>query len=132
MNIISTLINCGFSGFESPAESYKKHGLSLDQLLISKPTSTFIGKASGNSMTGFGIFDSDLLIVDRSEPVTNGCIVIVVYNGEFLCKSIDTVNKLLVSASDEHKPIRITADDQIAFEGVVIRSIRMHKPSQLL
>ena len=132
MKIIPILASCGITGFESPAAEYKELGLSLDQLLISHPNATFIGQASGDSMQGVGIFDGDLLIVDRSEPVTNGCIVIACYNGEFICKALDRVKKELVSANDNNAPIKITAEDNIQLEGVVTRSIRMHKASTLI
>ncbi len=132
MKIIPILLSCGITGFESPATEYKELGLSLDQLLIAHPNATFIGVANGHSMQDVGIFDGDLLIVDRSEPVTNGCVVIACYNGDFICKAIDRDKGELVSAGQGIKPIKITPEDKIQFEGVVTRSIRMHKPSTLL
>jgi DNA polymerase V len=132
MKIIPILASCGITGFESPAAEYKELGLSLDQLLISNPNATFIGQASGDSMQGVGIFDRDLLIVDRAEPITNGCIVIACYNGEFICKALDRVKQELVSANNKNAPIKITAEDNIQLEGVVTRSIRMHKASTLI
>ncbi len=132
MKVIPILASCGITGFESPAAEYKELGLSLDELLIAHPNATFIGQASGDSMRGVGIFDGDLLLVDRSEPISNGCIVIACYNGDFICKILDKNNNELVSANRRHAPIKITAEDKIQTEGVVIRSIRMHKASNLL
>ena len=132
MKVIPLLVSCGITGFESPATEYKEMGLSLDQLLIANPNATFIGKASGDSMQGVGIFDGDLLIVDRVEPITNGCIVVACYNGEFVCKALDRVKRELVSANDKHAPIKISAADNVQLEGVVTRSIRMHKASTLI
>lgn len=72
MKVIPIYIEAGISGFESPAAEYKELGLSLDNLLIKHPNATFIGQASGQSMVGVGIFDGDLLIVDRSLTPRNG------------------------------------------------------------
>jgi len=132
MKVIPILAGCGITGFESPAAEYKEMGLSLDQLLIANPNATFIGRASGDSMEGVGIFDGDLLIVDRVEPITNGCIVVACYNGEFVCKALDRVKQELVSANIKNAPIKITAEDKIQLEGVVTRSIRMHKASNVI
>ena len=79
MKVIPIYIEAGISGFESPAAEYKELGLSLDQLLIRHPNATFIGQASGQSMQGVGIFDGDLLIVDRSLTARNGDVVVANY-----------------------------------------------------
>jgi len=132
MKIIPILVSCGMSGFESPANEYRELGLSLDELLISNKNCTFIGQASGSSMEGIGIFNGDLLLCDRSETVKNGDVIIANFRGEFICKLIDIKNALLLSASKDHVPIKITPEDEIQFEGVVTRSIRMHKPTSRL
>ena len=69
MKVIPVKAAAGITGFESPAAEYKELGLSLDQLIVGDPNATFLGLASGDSMQGVGIFDGDLLIVDRAaEP----------------------------------------------------------------
>jgi DNA polymerase V len=129
MKIIPLFASCGITGFESPATEYKELGLSLDQLLISHPNATFIGQASGDSMEGVGIFDGDLLLVDRAETVSSGDVIIANFNGEFICKLFDKNNRMLLSANKNHQAIKISAEDHIQVEGVVTRSIRMHKPA---
>lgn len=133
MQIIPIYIEAGISGFESPAAEYKELGLSLDQLLIDHPNATFIGQASGQSMQGVGIFDGDLLIVDRSLAVKNGDIIVANYNGCFVCKLIDKVQSKLMSASKQFAAVCIKPEDDFQIEGVVTRSIRLHhNTSQLL
>lgn len=126
MKIIPIYIEAGISGFESPAAEYKELGLSLDQLLVRHPNATFIGQASGQSMQGVGIFDGDLLIVDRSLTVKDGDIIVANYNGCFVCKLIDKKQARLLSASNEFAPVSIKPDDTFQLEGVVTRSIRLH------
>jgi len=128
MKIIPIYIAAGISGFESPAAEYKELGLSIDQLLISHPDATFIGIAQGQSMEGIGIFDKDLLIVDRSVNAEHGDVIVANYNGCFTCKFIDKKHAQLLSASDQYKPVMISADDVFQVEGVVISSIRLHRP----
>ena len=127
MRVIPFYIEAGITGFESPAAEYKELGLSLDRLLIENPSATFIGLASGHSMLNQGIFDKDILIVDRAKEARHGSIIVCNFNGEFTCKRLDIHNKRLLSASDAYKPVYITQDDIFQIEGVVTKSIRLHE-----
>lgn len=127
MKIIPIYIEAGISGFESPAAEYRELNLSLEELLLQHPNATFFGLANGKSMEGRGIFNGDVLVVDRAEHVSNGSIIVANFNGCFVCKIIDTDNALLLSASDKHNPIEITAADDFQIEGVVNVSFRLHK-----
>ncbi len=129
MKVIPIYAEAGISGFESPAAEYKELGLSLDQLIIKHPNATFIGQASGQSMKGVGIFDGDILIVDRSLVAKNGDVIVANFNGCFVCKLIDKRQSRLLSASADFSPVPITAEDEFSLEGVVTRSIRLHHQS---
>lgn len=126
MKVIPIYIEAGISGFESPAAEYKELGLSLDQLLIRHPNATFIGQASGESMQGVGIFNGDLLIVDRAVEVKHQDIIVANFNGCFVCKLIDKHQARLLSASKYYPPVSISSSDDFQIEGVVTRSIRLH------
>ncbi|MDN3616812.1 translesion error-prone DNA polymerase V autoproteolytic subunit [Vibrio gallaecicus] len=132
MNIIPISASAGITGFESPAAEYAQLPCNLDQLLVEHPSSTFIGKACGDSMEGVGIFDGDLLIVDRYVTATHNDIIVANFNGEFVCKQLDIRRRLLMSANDKVLPVVINDFDNFTVEGVVIRSIRCHRPSHLL
>ncbi|MBB1292136.1 translesion error-prone DNA polymerase V autoproteolytic subunit [Pseudoalteromonas sp. SR44-5] len=129
MFVIPIYIEAGVCGFESPAAQYKELGLSLDQLLIKHPDATFIGVASGCSMQEVGIFDGDLLLVDRAEEAKNGDVIVANLNGLFVCKLLDKTNARLLSASDLYPPVQLTDSDEFQLEGVVTRSIRLHRSS---
>lgn len=132
MKFIPITASAGITGFESPATDYLQLPLSLDALLIDHPSATFIGRADGNSMQGIGIFNGDILIVDRQVKVKNHDVIVANFNGEFICKIIDTQLRLLLSANNKNQDIPITQYDQFTIEGVVIRSIRCHRQSHLL
>lgn len=132
MNIIPISASAGITGFESPAAEYHQLPCTLDELLIEHPSATFIGKACGDSMEGVGIFDGDLLIVDRHITAKQHDIIVANFNGEFVCKMLDVRQRMLVSANEKVKPVSINDLDSFSIEGVVIRSIRCHRPSYLL
>jgi len=127
MFVIPVYIEAGVCGFESPAAQYTELGISLDELLIKHPDATFIGIASGNSMQEVGIFEGDLLVVDRAEQADNGDVIVANLNGLFVCKLLDKTNARLLSASPLHKPVQLTPADEFQLEGVVTLSIRMHR-----
>ena len=95
-NLKSDLIPCVLSrisaGFPSPADDYIENNLSLSELLIKNHLSTFLMKASGDSMIEVGINHNDILLVDRSLDARNRDIVIAIFEGNL------TVKRLLIKA----------------------------------
>jgi DNA polymerase V len=124
----------GIHGFENPTSEYTQLELSLDQLLVLHPNATYLGVAQGDSMQGVGIFDGDVLIVDRSVNAENGSVIVATLNSEFVCKVYDKDRRMLLSvnALQEFSSVEITEYDAFLVEGVVIRSIRLHAPCSLL
>jgi DNA polymerase V len=132
MRVIPIPARAGITGFESPAAEYCQLGMSLDDLLIEHPSSTFIGIAQGESMQDVGIFDGDMIIVDRHETARNGDVIVANFNGEFVCKILDTKRRVLLSSNQQYQPVIIHEYDDFSIEGVVTRSIRCHRQSPLL
>lgn len=127
MNIIKIPVSAGVSGFESPGAEYSSRPLLLDDVLIERKSSTFIAIASGDSMIGFGIFDGDLLIVDRAEQRRDTDIVVAVLNGELVCKQLVSATGELRSGNRLYKTIKVSDCDDFLVEGVVIRSVRLFR-----
>ncbi|MCG9597626.1 translesion error-prone DNA polymerase V autoproteolytic subunit [Vibrio sp. Isolate25] len=132
MHVIPIYASAGVSGFESPAAEYAQLGCDLNEFLIDHPSSTFIGQAKGDSMQGVGIFDNDILIVDRYPTAQHLDIIVANINGEFVCKQFDLTKRLLLSANPKYRPVPIMEYDTFSIEGVVIRSIRCFRPCYLL
>ena len=109
------------------ANNFKDLPNGVAGLIEKNKDATFYGIASGRSMEGVGIFDGDLLIIDRSDDVKQGDVIVAAYNGVFVCMIADLKNNLLLSASDDYPPIKVTKHDEYLFEGVVISSVRMHR-----
>lgn len=109
------------AGFPSPADDYEERKLDLNEHLVARPASTFFVKVSGESMTGAGINDGDLLIIDRSAVVTDKKIVIGVVNGEFTVKRIRKkgLQLFLEPENADYQPIEITAEMDFSIWGVV-------------
>jgi DNA polymerase V len=78
-------------------------------------------------MRNAGIFDGDLLIVDRSIEAVHGSVVLAAINGEITCKTLDMHARELLSANNQYPPIPIHDGADFSVEGVVIYSIRNHR-----
>ncbi|MFH1216491.1 MAG: translesion error-prone DNA polymerase V autoproteolytic subunit [Pseudomonadota bacterium] len=121
------LFLCGVSaGFPSPADDYIDRLLDLNDLLIKNPPATFFVKVAGDSMTGAGIYDGSILIVDRSIEATNGRIVIAVVNGELTVKRLVKSNDScrLIAENADYAPLEISEESQCEIWGVVTSVIQ--------
>jgi DNA polymerase V len=113
------------AGFPSPATDYCEERLSLDEHLIEHQEATFFIRVQGHSMTGFGIHDGDLLVVDRAIDPADRCIVIAVIDGSFAVKQLCLLPDgiLLRSGNPGHGDILVSGDQELSVWGVVRWSI---------
>lgn len=109
------------AGFPSPAEDFPDQSLNITAELVKNPASTFYARVSGNSMTGEGIDDGDLLVVDKSVEPYQGCIAICFIDGEFTLKKVEihSDHVLLVPANKKFTPIKVTEDNTFLIWGIV-------------
>lgn len=112
-------------GFASPAADYLQETLSLDQLLIRHPAATFFARAKGNSMEGAGIFDDDILIIDRSLTAKSGDVIIALLDGELIVKRLVCIDgrATLQSEHPDYPPIIIDSEQSLDVWGVVTNVI---------
>lgn len=114
------------AGFPSPADDYVDKSLDLLELLVQHPASTFFCRVRGDSMEGAGIYDNDILIVDRSLEASHGDVVVAAVAGELTCKRLDKYRRRLLPENDKYRPIDILEGSELVIEGVVRHSIRCH------
>ena len=112
------------AGFPSPAEDHLDIGLDLNEYLVKHPSSTFYIYVKGNSMINSGLYDGDLMIVDRSLQARSNSIVIAVVDGDFTVKRISKKGDdiFLMPDNKDYKPICINNTDFLIW-GVVTHTI---------
>jgi DNA polymerase V len=115
------------AGFPSPADDYTESKLDLNEHLIRQPSATFFAKAEGDSMIDRGIFNGDLLIVDRSIEAKHGHIIVAAFDGGLTCKILDKKRRRLMPANKNYKSIAILENSNFSIEGIVTHSIRGHQ-----
>ena len=75
------------AGFPSPATDYIEEDVDLNVHLIKNVPATFIIRVQGKSMMDVGIYDGDLLVVDKSLKPKNFSTVIANVHDELVVKS---------------------------------------------
>ena len=110
------------AGFPSPATDYIEDDVDLNSHLIKNSPATFIIRVQGKSMNSVGIYDGDLLIVDRSINPKNLSTVIANVNDELVVKTIlkEKGETFLTSGSKKTSDrIPLAKDQEIIIWGVV-------------
>jgi len=117
------------AGFPSPAQDHIEQSISLDTLLDIDAPHTYLVRAHGDSMTGAGIFDSDVLIVSRAATPKHGDIIIAAINGDTFVKRLtfQAGQVVLCSENPKYPPRYILEGDELLVWGVVTDSIRRHR-----
>jgi DNA polymerase V len=113
------------AGFPSPAQEYLGDTMDLNDYLIKNKTASFIAKVEGNSMIDAGIFEGDLVVVDRALTAKNRDIVIAAVNHEFTIKRLSTKEGIkLIPENKEYEPIVMSGENELVIWGVVTALIR--------
>lgn len=127
-NVVMLMTATVSAGFPSPADDYIEQALDLNKFLITRPSATFMAWVRGDSMIGAGIFNKDLLIIDRSIEARNKSIVLAHINGDFTLKRlVKTGGRVfLYPENPKYKPIEVSEEMDFKVWGVLKHSIRMN------
>ena len=119
--------NLKHSGFPSPANDYIENPINLNELLVKRPSATFLMRFRGHEMIFSGIKNNCILVIDRSIQPGNGDIIVATINDSFLCRKLIIGNKKYL-ITDCQNNTRIDIDTIIDFEllGVVTSSINTY------
>ena len=111
-----------WAGFPSPATDYIEDDLDLNTHLITNAPATFIIRVQGKSMREVGIYDGDLLIVDKSINPKSFSTVIANVNEELVVKTLikEKESSYLTSGSKNiTNKINLSENPEVIIWGVV-------------
>ena len=113
------------AGFPSPADDNLEKSLDLNSYLIKRPAATFFVRVAGDSMINAGIYDNDIIIVDRSIKPKHGKIVVAALDGQMTIKRLyrhdDKI--MLLPENELFKPIEILDSMDMVIWGVATNVI---------
>lgn len=114
------------AGFPSPAEDLGALRIDLTQLLVVHAQATYFLRARGLSMVGLGIFDNDILVVDRAVQPRHGHIVVAIVDGDFTVKQLyQRADHIKLQAANPTFPDIVPREGQtLEIWGVVTSSIK--------
>ena len=117
------------AGFPSPAEDFQAKRIDILERLVKHPQATYSMTVRGESMREAGIFDGDVLLVDRAIKPGHGQIVVAVVDGEFTCKQLwlRGGHLKLKAANPTFADITPSEGQTVEVWGVVIASVRQFK-----
>ena len=117
------------AGFPSPADEHVERRLNPSDYLIDNDTDTFFVRVKGDSMIDAGIFEDDVLVVDRSRLAQLGDIVLAMLDGEFTVKTLgkSKTGARLLPANKNYPVIEVGAEQSFEIWGVVTGSMRKFK-----
>lgn len=113
------------AGFPSPADGLIEKSLDLNEHIVKNPPATFFVRVSGDSMINAGIFDEDILVVDRSLDAKTNDVIIAVLNSEFTVKRLKIEDKKvwLLPENTQYQSIEISNEMDFEIWGVVTNVI---------
>jgi len=113
------------AGFPSGMDDFIERKIDLNEALVRHEAATYFIRVQGDSMTGAGIQDGDILIVDRSLEPAHGKIVIAVLNGELTVKRIRRRGaRIFLCPENPRYAVReVTPDTAFEVWGVVVHVI---------
>lgn len=123
------LLGSARAGFPSPAEDLQEQAIDLSQVLITHPQATYLIRARGTSMELAGIFDNDILVVNRALKPRHQSIVVAVVDGDFTIKSLyQRAGRIKLRAANPTYPDIVPKDGQtLEIWGVVTAAIKRFK-----
>lgn len=118
------------AGFPSPAQDYITESIDLNKMLVRHPASTFYAKVVGDSMSGEGIYEGDILVIDRSIEAEHGDLAVCCLDGEFTLKRL-CMNRgerlYLMPSNRKYRPIEVTPESDFMVWGVVTYTIKSNR-----
>jgi repressor LexA len=115
------------AGAPSPATDAHPDSLSIDRHLIPHPSRTVLITVKGDSMSGAGICDGDVVIVEKRTTANIGDIVVAIVDNEFTIKRLDREKGRIVLRPENRAFPLIRPKGDLEIFGVVAAQFRKYR-----
>jgi DNA polymerase V len=108
-------------GFGVPVDDYIDRGIDLNEKLINNKAATVFFRMKGDAMRDAGIFDGDILVVDRSLKLADGKIIVAILNGELLVRRFhkNFSSAILIPENPRYKNVNLSEFTDFVVWGIV-------------
>jgi DNA polymerase V len=108
------------AGFPSPAQDDMQEPIDLGAWLVEHPAASYIMRVEGRSMSGVGINDGDLIVVNRAKEARAGMIVVALVHGDRTLKRLRYVDGRHWLVPEAEGFTDILVDEHVQIWGVVV------------
>ncbi len=89
------------AGLPEPVDDDEADAVTIDDYLIERPSQTVLVRVKGDSMIDAGIFEGDLVVVEKRAAAQKGDIVVAIVDNQFTLKRLDLENGRFVLQARE-------------------------------
>jgi SOS regulatory protein LexA len=114
------------AGFPQLEEGHLWQKIHIDQMLIRDPENSYILQVSGDSMINAGIFDQDLVIIEKTKSPKIGDIVVAQIDDEFTLKYYQKEEDRVVLVPANKNYPKLYPQASLVIFGTVVSVIRKY------
>lgn len=115
------------AGLPTSAEEQLTDTMNLEEYLVKDPQETFLLKVSGDSMSDAGIYEGDLVLIERGREPKNHDIIIAEVDGEWTLKYYEKIDSRVRLIAANKKYLPINPKTELKTGGVLVAVIRKYK-----
>lgn len=126
--LIPLIVGAAGAGFPSPSQDWSEDAICLKELLRLDRAASFVFRISGTSMIEAGIYDNDVVVVDRDTRPVEGHIVIAIVDGGFVCRQLARrQGRIFLEARNTRQHSEPTPAEGVEIWGVVRTGVRDYR-----
>lgn len=112
------------AGLPEAVEDADAEALTIDDYLIERPSSTVLIRVKGDSMMDAGIFDGDLVVVEKRPSAHKGDIVVAIVDNQFTLKRLDLEGGKFILRAENKAYAPIRPEGTLEIFGVMVGLVR--------
>ena len=112
------------AGLPDPITDDEPDAVTLDDYLIERPSHTVLVRVKGDSMVDAGIFEGDLVVVEKRAAAQKGDIVVAIVDNQFTLKRLDLEQGRFVLRPENKAYPVIRPEGGLEIFGVMVGLVR--------
>ncbi len=112
------------AGLPDAVDDSEADALTIDDYLIERPSQTVLIRVKGDSMIDAGIFDGDLVVVEKRASAQKGDIVVAIVDNQFTLKRLELEAGKFVLRAENKAYAVIRPEGSLEIFGVMVGLVR--------
>ncbi|MEO6566790.1 MAG: S24 family peptidase [Casimicrobiaceae bacterium] len=112
------------AGLPDQMDDSNSDALTIDDYLIERPSQTVLIRVKGDSMMDAGIFDGDLVVVEKRPAARKGDIVVAIVDNQFTLKRLDVEDGKFILRAENKAYAVIRPEGSLEIFGIMVGLVR--------